>query len=775
MPTAFSNLAYGPVDVPEVHPTPYEWADPYTFIQVRDFSFSNYTAQELHHKYSDFTGSVKIVAPGWKPACLNWKPGAVFRPKVQQLGLISGENRQELAHEMGVRVSRFVNGTPLKRNQRPTLFLRNGIGARLMVRKLQIYIERYGIPDVESLKISIEHCIPTTVESLDLTEDIVKQAEMLIQEWRINGNAMERGPQLWKYISHVPDPLPRRRRDGSFWMFDPVRQKSLRARIVGPVRDKLDVKQVIVEQTCLSTGTVNRDVIDEEDVDSYISNGFSKDAAKLATNCLLCEVCLVSCHFPVEVADLPVDESVVISPPTELELQQIRQERPAFMCSGCSMVVHADCLSCKEDFTANAIAHHLIRTNRDWFCHKCISSPESWMNAYLKYGYQAGQSMTRRAFEKQGVIFKERFGVGENESDDSAIERQFWKLIDSPGSENISVLYGSDLDSKQVTGSDAGPLSNRQSSWELRHLALNQESVLRHLPGSENIEGVSRPWMYLGNPFSTFCWHTEDQFLCSVNYLHEGSPKIWYTVPGSERTKLEEAMKILLPDLQAKNTDLQHQLVTMVNPITLCSPPFRIKIGRVVQRPGDFIVTFPQAYHAGFNTGINLAEAVNVAVPDWLPHASVAIKAYKAVKRPSVFCVEELAWKMASAVLSGQETRRAIACFCIQVLEGVFEELNTYRKHLCRDDLKLPVVFMNPDDKIVCKNCNQFCYSYASLYQEGTFCGPCSLDRRKSPPTFVMRRSVKTILDIIENLKTKLDSCTDLRRSVRASKRIKHI
>ena len=38
----------------------------------------------------------------------------------------------------------------------------------------------------------------------------------------------------------------------------------------------------------------------------------------------------------------------------------------------------------------------------------------------------------------------------------------------------------------------------------------------------------------------------------------------------------------------------------------------------MVQNPGEFIVTMGGSYHAGFNWGFNLAEAVNFALPKWL-------------------------------------------------------------------------------------------------------------------------------------------------------------
>lgn len=48
-----------------------------------------------------------------------------------------------------------------------------------------------------------------------------------------------------------------------------------------------------------------------------------------------------------------------------------------------------------------------------------------------------------------------------------------------------------------------------------------------------------------------------------------------------------------------------------------------------MHQPGAFVITFPNAFHAGFNTGFNCAEAVNFAPPDWLPYGSDVLRKYR--------------------------------------------------------------------------------------------------------------------------------------------------
>ena len=66
--------------------------------------------------------------------------------------------------------------------------------------------------------------------------------------------------------------------------------------------------------------------------------------------------------------------------------------------------------------------------------------------------------------------------------------------------------------------------------------------------------------------------------------------------------------------------------VTQLSPSVLKSE--NVPVYRAIQNSGEFILTFPRAYHSGFNCGFNCAEAVNVAPVDWLSHGQSAVELY---------------------------------------------------------------------------------------------------------------------------------------------------
>jgi hypothetical protein len=183
--------------------------------------------------------------------------------------------------------------------------------------------------------------------------------------------------------------------------------------------------------------------------------------------------------------------------------------------------------------------------------------------------------------------------------------------------------------------------------WNINNMPRSRASMLRYLLGDGLITGVMVPWLYVGSCLSAFCWHVEDHALYSVNYLHMGAPKIWYGVPADATLALEEAMKDALPHLFESNPGLLHQLVTTLSPMELMKRG--VPVHRVVHEAGSFIVTMPDAYHSGFNTGFNCAEAVNFAAPGWIPFGTDISQKYRDAVRPVTMSHDSLLVALATA------------------------------------------------------------------------------------------------------------------------------
>jgi histone demethylase JARID1 len=247
-------------------------------------------------------------------------------------------------------------------------------------------------------------------------------------------------------------------------------------------------------------------------------------------------------------------------------------------------------------------------------------------------------------------------------------ETEYWRIVEG-GSEWVHVQYGSDLDvGKHGSGFPLNPAAkerahairarhwlkarNRRrkakpseymtvSGWNTNNLA--DSTFLHHL--NESVAGVTRPMIYVGMLFSSFCWHTEDNYLYSINYLHTGSPKKWYGIPHEGAEGFEKCMRETLPELFEKTPNLLHLLVTQLSPRFLKNTG--VPVYTALQKKGQFVITCPRAYHAGFNTGFNVAESVNFALEDWLPICRKAVNDYR-YSRSAVVPYEEIVLKAAA-------------------------------------------------------------------------------------------------------------------------------
>ncbi|CAH7488179.1 Kdm5d [Phodopus roborovskii] len=244
------------------------------------------------------------------------------------------------------------------------------------------------------------------------------------------------------------------------------------------------------------------------------------------------------------------------------------------------------------------------------------------------------------------------------------------------------------------------------SGWNLNVMPVLDQSVLCHI--NADISGMKVPWLYVGMVFSAFCWHIEDHWSYSINYLHWGEPKTWYGVPSLAAEQLEEVMKRLTPELFDSQPDLLHQLVTLMNPNTLMS--HGVPVVRTNQCAGEFVVTFPRAYHSGFNQGYNFAEAVNFCTADWLPAGRQCIEHYRRLRRYCVFSHEELICKMA-AFPEKLDLNLAVAVHKEMFI--MVQEERRLRKALLEKGIteaEREAFELLPDDERQCIKCKTTCF-----------------------------------------------------------------
>lgn len=378
------------------------------------------------------------------------------------------------------------------------------------------------------------------------------------------------------------------------------------------------------------------------------------------------------------------------------------------LCDGCDRGFHTFCLDPPlQDIPAD-----------EWYCTACL------LGTGDDYGFDEGEEHSLPSFQARDTAFTEAWfnrynptyspegqftrKIGNAVVSEADVEREFWRLVESQD-DTVEVEYGADVHST-THGSAAptvetNPLSPyARSPWNLNNMPILRESLLRYI--KSDISGMTVPWIYVGMLFSAFCWHNEDHYTYSVNYQFWGETKTWYGVPGHDAEKFEAAMKSEAPELFERQPSLLYQLVTMMNPGRVKEAG--VDVYACDQRPNEFVITFPKAYHCGFNHGLNFNEAVNFALPDWLPDAKESVVRYKEHAKPPVFSHNEL---LITITLYSDTIKTAI-WLLDSLKEMVAEE--TERRDKLR--LAMPGIAETlveedvPEEQYQCFVCKGFCY-----------------------------------------------------------------
>ncbi|XP_073698126.1 lysine-specific demethylase 4C isoform X2 [Garra rufa] len=187
------------------------------------------------------------------------------------------------------------------------------------------------------------------------------------------------------------------------------------------------------------------------------------------------------------------------------------------------------------------------------------------------------------------------------------LERKYWKNLTF-----VSPIYGADV---------SGTLYDEDiEEWNIGHLNSILDVIEEDCGVS--IQGVNTPYLYFGMWKTSFSWHTEDMDLYSINYLHFGEPKSWYAIPPEHGKRLERLAVGFFPNsFKSCEAFLRHKM-TLISPSVL--KKYSIPFDKITQEAGEFMITFPYGYHAGFNHGFNCAESTNFASIRWIDYGKVA-------------------------------------------------------------------------------------------------------------------------------------------------------
>lgn len=170
--------------------------------------------------------------------------------------------------------------------------------------------------------------------------------------------------------------------------------------------------------------------------------------------------------------------------------------------------------------------------------------------------------------------------------------------------------------SKTFYASDvnASLFSDNIVRWNIDNLQP-QHSLIHRMKKEDQLDGIHKCYMYVGVNESVFSFHVENYNLNAISYLHFGAPKVWYAIPELHAEAFETVCKRFFPaNYDACSAPLRHRTL-LIDRSKL--EEFDFPVTEAIHQENQFIIVWGGAYHAGFNTGFNIAEAVNFASSEW--------------------------------------------------------------------------------------------------------------------------------------------------------------
>ncbi|XP_063394199.1 protein Jumonji [Cydia fagiglandana] len=217
------------------------------------------------------------------------------------------------------------------------------------------------------------------------------------------------------------------------------------------------------------------------------------------------------------------------------------------------------------------------------------------------------------------------------------VEKAYWRAV-LLGTEHIVANTASIDTGEEGYGFPKDPQAEYGAHpWNLKVLAKNPNNVLRYLGP---VLGVTVPTLHLGMLFSTSCWHRDPHGLPWTEYMHSGAEKIWYGIPRDESANFRRAVETLCPAYCQNKSIWLASEITMVPPNILSE--HGVKLSRLLQRPGEYVLVFPEAHSCSITTGFGISESVYFASNAWLTDVYKLFQELRNSCEPTMFSLEQL-------------------------------------------------------------------------------------------------------------------------------------
>ncbi len=134
--------------------------------------------------------------------------------------------------------------------------------------------------------------------------------------------------------------------------------------------------------------------------------------------------------------------------------------------------------------------------------------------------------------------------------------RAFWKGLGI----NMGVpIYGADIPGTLFRKDDL-------NEWNIADL----DSELRLL---SNLPGVNTPMLYFGMWRALFTFHAEDCDLYSINYIHAGAPKSWWSISPKDAVRFESLAQGCFPEGFTNCEQYLRHKTSLLSKLMLISSP----------------------------------------------------------------------------------------------------------------------------------------------------------------------------------------------------------